>query len=49
MSLFIAILASSLLLLSCKGSKCDCPSFAPKKHRSELIPILNDDSVAVFA
>jgi hypothetical protein len=29
------VIVSMLLLSACKGSKCDCPSFAPKK-RSNL-------------
>ncbi len=30
LKLFIAVFTLSMLLVACKGSNCDCPSFKPK-------------------
>lgn len=37
--LFTAAMAFSLFLVSCKGSKCDCPSFKPKSQVEMDAPI----------
>ncbi|MCB0536952.1 MAG: hypothetical protein R2836_10140 [Chitinophagales bacterium] len=34
--MIVGIIALLSTLSACKGSKCDCPSFSPKKHRGEI-------------
>ena len=37
--LFIAVFGISLFFISCRGSKCDCPSFKPKGQVEMEMPV----------
>ena len=39
LKLFIAVFGLSMLLVACKGSNCDCPSFKPKGQIENIQPL----------
>lgn len=43
--MIVGIIALLSTLSACKGSKCDCPSFSPKKHRGEIVIPQNKENI----